>query len=119
MKKEVWPRNEKKKKNIKVKRKEEKKSRKENYEVANKSKQGSSLEDEGNEEPEIKEEGTPDPVDSFNPQEYVLTSVQEGSGKSYTTKELNESREVETTWKSRSTNELDKLDEGDAIEQVL
>ena len=60
------------------------------------SKKGSSLEDEGSEEEKKKGEGALDPAASFNPQEYDMTSVQEGSGQSHTTKELNKSREVET-----------------------
>ena len=71
----------------------------------------------GNEEPEIKKEGAPDHVNSFNPQE--CSSVQEGSGQSYTPKELKESGEVDTARKSRSTKEMDELYEGDAIEQVI
>ena len=67
----------------------------------------------------MKEEGASDPVDSFNPQEYYMTSVQEGSGQSYTPRELNESGEVDTARKSRSTKEMDELYEGDAIEQVI
>ena len=48
-----------------------------------------------------------------------MTGVQEDSGQSQTTKELDESREVETIRKSRSTKELDELAEGDDIKQVI
>ena len=90
-----------------------------NYEEADKSKKGSSLEDDGSEELDEKGEGVIDPADSFNPQEYDMTSVQEGIGQSQTMKELDESREVETLRKSRSTKELDKLAEGNNIKQVI
>ena len=90
-----------------------------NYEEADKSKKGSSLEDDGSEELDEKGEGALDPADSFNPQEYDMTSVQEGIGQSQTMKELDESREVETVRKSRSTKELDKLAEGNNIKQVI
>ena len=90
-----------------------------NYEEADKSKKGSSLEDDGSEELDKKGEGALDPADSFNPQEYDMTSFQEGIGQSQTLKELGESREVETVWKSRSTKELDELAEGDDIKQVI
>ena len=48
-----------------------------------------------------------------------MTSVQEDSGESYTTNELDESVEVDTAQKIRSTKEMDKLGEGGAIEQVM
>ena len=48
-----------------------------------------------------------------------MTSVQEDSGQSDTTKELDESGEVDTVQKSRSTKEMDELGEGDATEQVM
>ena len=48
-----------------------------------------------------------------------MTGVQEDSGQSQTTKELDESREVETIRKSRSTKEVDKMAEGGDIEQVI
>ena len=67
----------------------------------------------------MKEEGASDHVDSFNPQEYYMTSVQEGSDLSYTPKELNELGEVDTARKSRFTKEMDELYEGDSIEQVI
>ena len=79
----------------------------------------SSLEDDGNEKLKMKEKGTFDPADSFNPQEYDMTGVQEDRGQSHTMKELDESREVETVQKSRSTKELDELAEGDDIQQVI
>ena len=69
-----------------------------------------------NKEPEIKEEGAPNPADSFNPQEYDITSVQEDNGQSDTTNKLNEADEVDTVQKNRSTKEMDELGEGDVIE---
>ena len=48
-----------------------------------------------------------------------MTGVQEDSGQSQTTKELDESREVETARKNRSTKELDGLGERDTTEQVM
>ena len=48
-----------------------------------------------------------------------MTGVQEDSGQSQTAKELDESREVETIRKSRSTKKLDKMAEGGDIEQVI
>ena len=48
-----------------------------------------------------------------------MTGVQEDSGQSQTAKELDESREVETIRKSRSTKEVDKMAEGGDIEQVI
>ena len=42
-----------------------------------------------------------------------MTSVQEGSGQSYTKKELYESGEVDTARKSRSMKEMDELDEAE------
>ena len=72
-----------------------------NYEEADKSKKGSSLEDDGSEELDEKGEGVLDPADSFNPQEYDMTSVQKGIGQSQTMKELDESREVETARKKK------------------
>ena len=54
-----------------------------------------------------------------DPQEYNMTGVQEDSGQSQTAKELDESREVETIRKSRSTKEVDKMAEGGDIEQVI
>ena len=48
-----------------------------------------------------------------------MTGVQEDSGQSQTAKELDESRDVETIRKSRSTKELDKLAAGNDIKQVI
>ena len=92
---------------------------KENDEEADKSMKGSSLENDGSEELEEKGEKALDPADSYNPQEYDMTGVQEDSCQSQTTKELDKLREVETVRKSRSTKEVDELAEGDDIEQVI
>ena len=84
-----------------------------------KSKKASSLEDDGIEGLRNTGKGALDPADPFNPQEYDMTGVHEGSCQSHSTKELDESREVETAQKSRSTKELDELVEGHNIEQVI
>ena len=84
-----------------------------------KSKKASSLEDDGIEGLRNTGKGALDPADPFNPQEYDMTGVQEDSGQSQTTKELDESREVETARNSRSTKELDGLGERDTTEQVM
>ena len=52
-----------------TKSKEEKKD--ENYEETNNSKKGLSPEDGDKEEPEMKGEGAPNPVDSFNPRSMI------------------------------------------------
>ena len=83
-----------------VKKNKIEKKNKNNDEKADKSKKGSSLEDEGSEEQKKKGEGELDPADSFSLQDYDMTSVEEGRGQSHTTKELDKLREVETAQKA-------------------
>ena len=63
--------------------------------------------------------GAPNSTDSFHPQETNLTSFQESSSQSLTTKAVDETGQVEAGQAGGSMKVVDELAEGDTIEQVM
>ena len=92
-----------------------KKDQRENDDEVDMSKKDLSQEHDGDDETQGTTGGAPDFTDSFHPQESNLTSVQESSSQSLTTKALDEPGEMEA---GGSTKESDEKLEGDFTKQV-